>query len=62
MEQIDSRIKEFEFIAILENIDEDILILNKSLNSVFKNDNTLKMEKNVNEVIYTLRNILKKSI
>ena len=35
IEEIDERLKEFNYIAILENLDSDILILNELLNDKF---------------------------
>lgn len=63
IEEIDERLKEFNYIAILENLDSDILILNELLNDKFSIKEVLtnkilnKNEKNVyknNEMLYNL--------
>lgn len=45
--QIDKRLKEFNYIAILENLDSDLIGLNKSLNKTFK-QNILFHNENLN--------------
>lgn len=50
---IDERLKEFNYIAILENMDDDLLILNKLLNKYFsKNIKLDNIIKNVNKEVY----------
>ena len=43
--EIDKRLKEFDYIAILENLDSELIGLNKSLNNTFNKDIVLKNKK-----------------